>query len=195
MGANAMAMVSSAARTPRLRQSLPLGKRLPCQRCKAKAVLCCRLTWKRFARARPQAECLVLLTCKRVIQVAQLRTERGALRGELQAAAVASRLAAAGMAEERRRLLHEVNEARGHAEVAARCLNETGGENASVRSAHPCQVFSLHSDCSCLSSRSGFSMRAPSPARHKENYLVSSTTYRATASACWRYMLSKSRAP
>merc|ERR1719440_2030039 len=35
-----------------------------------------------------------------VEEVAQLRTERGALRGELQAAAVSSRLAAAAMNEE-----------------------------------------------------------------------------------------------
>lgn len=68
-----------------------------------------------------------------VEEVAQLRTERGALRGELQAAAVASRLASAGMAEERQRLLKEVAHAKTQAAAALRSLEETGGENASVK--------------------------------------------------------------
>ena len=67
-----------------------------------------------------------------VEEAAQLRTERGALRGELQAAAVASKLAAAAAVEERKRLLKEVEEARSRAEEALRTIQETGGENASV---------------------------------------------------------------
>ena len=68
-----------------------------------------------------------------VEEAAQLRTERGALRGELQAAAVASKLAAAAAEEEKVRLQREVDVARAEATTARRTLAETGGENASVR--------------------------------------------------------------
>jgi hypothetical protein len=68
-----------------------------------------------------------------VEEAAQLRAERGALRGELQAAAVASKLAATMMNEERNRLQREVNDARAQAEAALVSLNEAGGENSSVK--------------------------------------------------------------
>ena len=68
-----------------------------------------------------------------VEEAAQLRSERGVLRGELQAAVVKNQLAAAAAAEERKRLLKELAEVKLRAERAERTIRETGGENASVK--------------------------------------------------------------
>lgn len=68
-----------------------------------------------------------------VEEAAQLRMERGTLRGQLEAAAVQAKFAANMYMEERAKLQRELDAEKVRAEAALTKLHETGGENASVK--------------------------------------------------------------
>ena len=90
------------------------------------------LAGEEAARSALQAEGRAVLQAY-VEEAAQLRMERGTLRGQLEAAAVQAKFAASMYAEEHERLTRELEETKVRTEAALQTLHETGGENASVK--------------------------------------------------------------